>query len=161
MALSEIEIVSDSNDQQTSGFRNPNEPAIVDVYAACAYGDFDKLRKFVEVDGVSVYQPDGNGYYALQWAALNNFADIVQYIIEVLLFAFLLNEGRVFNCSFGSQVWCFFICGMCSTGEMSTRPTIRDRLRCIGRQCGDQLQLPMCCCRMVRGSRLLMLMVIG
>ncbi|KAG5625329.1 hypothetical protein H5410_010547 [Solanum commersonii] len=82
MASSEIEIVSDSNDQQTSGFRNPNEPAILDVYSACAYGDFDKLRKFVEGDGVSVYQPDGNGYYALQWAALNNFADIVQYIIE-------------------------------------------------------------------------------
>lgn len=122
MALSEIEIVSDSNDQQTSGFRNPNEPAIVDVYAACAYGDFDKLRKFVEVDGVSVYQPDGNGYYALQWAALNNFADIVQYIIEVLLFAFLLNEGRVFNCSFGSQVWCFLfvVCvarGKCPRGR--------------------------------------------
>lgn len=82
MASSEIEIVSGSNYQQTSGFRNPNEPAIIDVYSASAYGDFDKLRKFVEVDGISVYQPDGNGYYALQWAALNNFADIVQYIIE-------------------------------------------------------------------------------
>lgn len=34
-------------------------------------------------DGVSLSQPDGNGYYALQWAALNNFAAIVQYIIEV------------------------------------------------------------------------------
>ncbi|KAL0356973.1 UNVERIFIED_CONTAM: protein S-acyltransferase 24 [Sesamum calycinum] len=32
--------------------------------------------------GVSLSQPDGNGYYPLQWAALNNFADIVQYIIE-------------------------------------------------------------------------------
>lgn len=89
MASSEIEIVSDSNDQQNSGFRNPNEPAIIDVYSASAYGDFDKLRKFIEVDGVSIYQPDGNGYYALQWAALNNFADIVQYIIEVLLFGFI------------------------------------------------------------------------
>ncbi|XP_016506745.1 putative protein S-acyltransferase 23 isoform X1 [Nicotiana tabacum] len=82
MASSEIEIVFDSNDQQNSGFQNPNEPAIIDVYSAAAYGDFDKLRKFVEIDGVSVYQPDGNGYYALQWAALNNFVDIVQYIIE-------------------------------------------------------------------------------
>ncbi|XP_016486204.1 putative protein S-acyltransferase 23 isoform X2 [Nicotiana tabacum] len=82
MASSEIEIVSYSNDQQNSGFQNPNEPAIIDVYSAAAYGDFDKLRKFVEIDGVSVYQPDGNGYYALQWAALNNFVDIVQYIIE-------------------------------------------------------------------------------
>ncbi|XP_019234461.1 PREDICTED: probable protein S-acyltransferase 23 isoform X2 [Nicotiana attenuata] len=82
MPSSEIEIVSDSSDQQNSGFQNPNEPAIIDVYSAAAYGNFDKLRKFVEIDGVSVYQPDGNGYYALQWAALNNFVDIVQYIIE-------------------------------------------------------------------------------
>lgn len=161
MASSEIEIVSDSNDQQTSGFRNPNEPAILDVYSACAYGDFDKLRKFVEVDGVSVYQPDGNGYYAIQWAALNNFADIVQYIIEVLLFDFLLNEDQVFNCSFGGKVWYFTLGGVCSTGEMSMRRTIRDRLRCIGQQCGDLVQLPMCCCRMVHGSRLLTLMAIG
>lgn len=95
MASSEIEIVSYSNDQQNSGFQNPNEPAIIDVYSAAAYGDFDKLRKFVEIDGVSVYQPDGNGYYALQWAALNNFVDIVQYIIEVPyypLFSFLYWE---------------------------------------------------------------------
>lgn len=82
MASSEIEIVSDSNDQQISDFPNPNQPAVIDVYSASAYGDFDKLRKFVEVDGLSVYQPDGNGYFALQWAALNNFTDIVQYIIE-------------------------------------------------------------------------------
>lgn len=88
MASSEIEIVSDSNDQQISDFPNPNQPAVIDVYSASAYGDFDKLRKFVEVDGLSVYQPDGNGYFALQWAALNNFTDIVQYIIEVLLFVF-------------------------------------------------------------------------
>ncbi|KAG8368569.1 hypothetical protein BUALT_Bualt15G0059100 [Buddleja alternifolia] len=81
MASSEIEIVSDSNDQKPSN-GNPNEVQIIDVYSAAAYGDFDKLRKFVENDGVSLSQPDGNGYYPLQWAALNNFADIVQYIIE-------------------------------------------------------------------------------
>ncbi|KAK4438041.1 putative protein S-acyltransferase 23 [Sesamum alatum] len=81
MASSEIEIVSDSNEHKPSN-GNPNEVHIVDVFSASAYGDFDKLRKFVEHDGVSLSQSDGNGYYPLQWAALNNFADIVQYIIE-------------------------------------------------------------------------------
>ena len=85
MASSEIEIVSasDSNAQQ----QNPNEEVsvapVVDVFSASAYGDFDKLRKFVEEDGASLSQPDLNGYYALQWAALNNFPHIAQYIVEV------------------------------------------------------------------------------
>ncbi|KAM7479065.1 hypothetical protein LguiA_027278 [Lonicera macranthoides] len=82
MASSEIEIVSESNDQKVLEQPKPNEVAIVDVFSASAYGDFEKLRKFVEQDGVSLSQPDGHGYYALQWASLNNFADIVQYIID-------------------------------------------------------------------------------
>ncbi|KAL8554837.1 hypothetical protein ACS0TY_002859 [Phlomoides rotata] len=82
MTSSEIEIVSDSNDHKPSSNGNPNEVQIVDLYSASAYGDFEKLRKFVENDGLSLSQPDGNGYYPLQWATLNNFADIVQYIIE-------------------------------------------------------------------------------
>ncbi|KAL2537136.1 putative protein S-acyltransferase 23 [Forsythia ovata] len=81
MASSEIEIVSESADQKPSN-QNPNELQITDIYSASAYGDFEKLRHFVENDGVSVSQPDGNGYYPLQWAALNNFTDAVQYIIE-------------------------------------------------------------------------------
>ncbi|KAL6517555.1 hypothetical protein OROMI_033256 [Orobanche minor] len=81
MASSEIKIVSDSNVHKTSN-GNPDEVHIFDVFSASAYGDFEKLRKFVENDGVSLSQPDGNGYYALHWAALNNFADIVQYIID-------------------------------------------------------------------------------
>lgn len=79
----EIEIVSDSNEQKPAN-GNPNEVHIVDVYSAAAYGDYEKLRKFVENDGVSVSHPDGNGYYPLQWAALNNFGVICQYIIEVI-----------------------------------------------------------------------------
>lgn len=79
MSSSEIEVVSaDSN-----ALQNPSGVAAIDVFSACAYGDFEKLRKFVEEDGASLSQPDSNGYYALQWAALNNFPDILQYIIVV------------------------------------------------------------------------------
>ncbi|KAF3435835.1 hypothetical protein FNV43_RR22927 [Rhamnella rubrinervis] len=78
MASSEIEVVSsDSKTQET-----PNQVAVFDVFSASAYGDFEKLRKFVEEDGASVSEPDVHGYYPLQWAALNNFPDIAQYIIE-------------------------------------------------------------------------------
>ncbi|XP_050210401.1 probable protein S-acyltransferase 23 [Mercurialis annua] len=81
MASSEIEVVvsSPSSDSKTP---HQQQPPVVDVFSASAYGDFEKLRKFVEEDGTSLSTPDGNGYYALQWAALNNFADIAQYIIE-------------------------------------------------------------------------------
>ncbi|XP_023511407.1 probable protein S-acyltransferase 23 [Cucurbita pepo subsp. pepo] len=78
MASSEIEVVASPNSKSQT---NP-EVAIVDVYSASAYGDFQKVRSFVEEHGASVLVPDSNGYYALQWAALNNFPDIVQYIIE-------------------------------------------------------------------------------
>ncbi|XP_024966967.1 probable protein S-acyltransferase 23 isoform X1 [Cynara cardunculus var. scolymus] len=92
MTLSEIEIVSESskdnknnkNDTAAAGGGQvpPEVVLIFDVFGASAYGDLQKLRKFVEEDGVSLSQPDGNGYYPLQWASLNNFADVAQYIIE-------------------------------------------------------------------------------
>ncbi|KAF8404780.1 hypothetical protein HHK36_009669 [Tetracentron sinense] len=84
MAASEIEIVSDTrNHHNSTGLNgNPIENNIIDVFSASAYGDLDKLRKFVEEDGFSLSKPNGNGYYALQWASLNNFPDVAQYIIE-------------------------------------------------------------------------------
>ncbi|BBN68247.1 Ankyrin repeat family protein with DHHC zinc finger domain [Prunus dulcis] len=69
-----------SSDSKTQ--KNPTEVPVVDVFSASAYGDFQKLRKFVEQDGASLSNPDVHGYYALHWAALNNFPDIAQYIIE-------------------------------------------------------------------------------
>lgn len=75
MASPEIEVDSDSKTPK-------NEAHIFDVFSACAYGDFPKLRKFVEENCASLSKPDGNGYYALHWASLNNFPDIVQYVIE-------------------------------------------------------------------------------
>ncbi|KAM7508274.1 hypothetical protein LguiA_018727 [Lonicera macranthoides] len=53
-----------------------------DVYTAAAYGDLEKLQRLVEGEGCSVSEPDGLGYYALQWAALNNRTVAAQYIIE-------------------------------------------------------------------------------
>ncbi|XP_054806106.1 protein S-acyltransferase 24-like isoform X2 [Prosopis cineraria] len=53
-----------------------------DVYTAATYGDLDKLHRLVEQEGCSVSVPDGLGYYALQWAALNNHTAAAQYIIE-------------------------------------------------------------------------------
>ncbi|KAH7575503.1 hypothetical protein ACOSP7_004857 [Xanthoceras sorbifolium] len=81
MASSEIEVVA-STELKADHNQNDNQVAITDVFSASAHGDFQKLRKFVEEDGASVSRPDGNGYFALQWAALNNFADIAQYIVQ-------------------------------------------------------------------------------
>ncbi|GFP89369.1 protein s-acyltransferase 24 [Phtheirospermum japonicum] len=53
-----------------------------DVYTAAAYGDMEKLHRLVESEGCSVSEPDALGYYALQWAALNNRTAAAQYIIE-------------------------------------------------------------------------------
>ncbi|KAK9269631.1 hypothetical protein L1049_001408 [Liquidambar formosana] len=53
-----------------------------DVYTAAAYGDLEKLQRLVECEGCSVSEPDGLGYFALQWAALNNRTAAAQYIIE-------------------------------------------------------------------------------
>lgn len=78
MASSEIEIVSSESKQIPNGVA----ANVIDVFSASAYGDLDKLRKFVEEDKASLSTPDGNGYYALQWASLNNFPDVAQYIIE-------------------------------------------------------------------------------
>ncbi|KAJ9561226.1 hypothetical protein OSB04_006386 [Centaurea solstitialis] len=89
MTLTEIEIVSDSSSKHSTntatvslGGAPPEVVVIFDVFGASAYGDLTKLRKFVEEDGVSLSQPDGNGYYPLQWASLNNFPHVVQYILE-------------------------------------------------------------------------------
>ncbi|KAJ6408138.1 hypothetical protein OIU84_011442 [Salix udensis] len=94
---SEIEIVEEdavalSNDRESAvvnGGNSNNEIAVVgedslknDVYTAAAYGDLEKLHRLVESEGCSVSVPDNLGYYALQWAALNNRTAAAQYIIE-------------------------------------------------------------------------------
>ncbi|OVA19189.1 zinc finger protein [Macleaya cordata] len=84
---SEIEVVEEikSQDRETTtgnGETNNDESLRNDVYTAAAYGDMEKLQRLVESEGCSVSEPDGLGYYALQWASLNNRTAAAQYIIE-------------------------------------------------------------------------------
>ncbi|KAF1001848.1 protein S-acyltransferase 24-like [Apium graveolens] len=89
---SEIEVVDDvdspppttteATSSSTNGTVIEDEKLRNDVYTAAAYGDMEKLQRLVEIDGCSVSQPDGLGYYALQWASLNNRPVAAQYIIE-------------------------------------------------------------------------------
>jgi len=64
------------------------EEKIDTISKACAYGDFDKLKAFIEADHSCVNQPDEQGYYPLQWAALNN---------RVVETNYLLNQGAAVN----------------------------------------------------------------
>lgn len=88
--VSEIEIVEDggARDQEaasSAGDAAGEEVLRNDVFTAAAYGDLEKLQRLVESEGCSVSEPDSLGYYALQWAALNNRTAAAQYIIEVML----------------------------------------------------------------------------
>ncbi|CAL0325665.1 unnamed protein product [Lupinus luteus] len=90
---SEIEVVEElqSRDHQlplassassSAGAEVAEESLRNDVYTAAAYGDLEKLHRLVQQEGCTVTEPDGLGYYALQWAALNNRSAAAQYIIE-------------------------------------------------------------------------------
>ena len=74
---------------EPSGIGAADESLRNDVYTAAAYGDMEKLQRLVEFEGCSVSEPDGLGYYALQWAALNNRTAAAQYIIEVFIPLFM------------------------------------------------------------------------
>ncbi|WCJ29949.1 Ankyrin repeat family protein with DHHC zinc finger domain [Euphorbia peplus] len=86
---SEIEVVEDVQYNQgestsANGISNGDGGEVLrnNIYTAAAYGDLEKLQRLVETEGCSVSEPDGLGYYALQWAALNNRTAAAQYIIE-------------------------------------------------------------------------------
>lgn len=91
---SEIEIVEETESgvdgsQHYANGRGEDAAAVVeeenlrnDVYTAAAYGHMEKLQRLVESEGCSVSEPDALGYYALQWAALNNRTAAAQYILE-------------------------------------------------------------------------------
>nr|XP_043628928.1 protein S-acyltransferase 24-like [Erigeron canadensis] len=85
---SEIEVEETPDQHSVSGTGNTSgaisgeESLKNDIYTAAAYGDLDKLKNLVEIQGCSVNLPDDQGYRALQWAALNNRVSAVQYILE-------------------------------------------------------------------------------
>lgn len=87
-----------------------------DVYTAAAYGDLEKLQRLVEAESCSVTEPDGGGYYALQWASLNNRTAAAQYIIEVLFFLFsfefVLLVGLVLGTAISSNYLLFEFVGV-------------------------------------------------
>ncbi|KMT02711.1 hypothetical protein BVRB_8g193000 [Beta vulgaris subsp. vulgaris] len=62
--------------------RENDESLKDDVYTAAAYGDMEKLERLVERENCSVSEPDALGYFALQWAALNNRTAAARYILE-------------------------------------------------------------------------------
>ncbi|EPS74107.1 hypothetical protein M569_00641, partial [Genlisea aurea] len=86
---SEIEVVVEDH-RENNPYSNAGDEAVIveeeslrnDVYTAAAYGDMEKLHRLVDQEGCSVSEPDALGYYALQWAALNNRTAAAQYIIE-------------------------------------------------------------------------------
>ena len=57
-------------------------PAVDDIWKACAYGDLEKLRDFVESDPQLVNRPDATGFLPLQWAALNNRVSVATLLLE-------------------------------------------------------------------------------
>ncbi|KAK3118989.1 hypothetical protein QOZ80_9BG0711990 [Eleusine coracana subsp. coracana] len=91
--MAEIEVVADGGrggtgrdgeERGKAGAAAPEADPVVDVYSAAAYGNLERLRGFVEEGGAvaALREPDGNGYHALQWAALNNYPHVALYIIE-------------------------------------------------------------------------------
>lgn len=58
------------------------QPAIDTIWKAAAYGDFETLRELSKSDPGLINQPDEQGYFAVQWAALNNRVAVLTYLIE-------------------------------------------------------------------------------
>ncbi|PRW58247.1 S-acyltransferase 24 [Chlorella sorokiniana] len=52
------------------------------VWKAAAYGDFEKLRELAEADPDALHRPDEQGFFALQWAALNNRVAVLTYLLD-------------------------------------------------------------------------------
>lgn len=62
--------------------RLPAPPYCRPVWKAAAYGDFEKLRELAEADPDALHRPDEQGFFALQWAALNNRVAVLTYLLD-------------------------------------------------------------------------------
>ena len=60
------------------------QAALIDTTSkACAYGDLDRLRELLKDKDHSVLgTPDAEGYFPLQWAALNNQAECAKFLLS-------------------------------------------------------------------------------
>lgn len=52
------------------------------MWKAAAYGDFEKLRELSEAAPDTLHLPDDQGFFALQWAALNNRVAVLTYLLD-------------------------------------------------------------------------------
>jgi hypothetical protein len=52
------------------------------VWKAAAYGDFEALKRLEDANPGLIKQPDEQGYYAVQWAALNNRVAVLTYLAD-------------------------------------------------------------------------------
>lgn len=52
------------------------------VWKAAAYGDFEKLQELADTDPDALHRTDEQGFFALQWAALNNRVAVVTYLLD-------------------------------------------------------------------------------
>ncbi len=52
------------------------------MWKAAAYGDFEKLRELAQADPEALHRPDEQGFYALQWAALNNRVAVLTHLLD-------------------------------------------------------------------------------
>lgn len=55
---------------------------IDDLWKAAAYGDLEKLEDYLKGDPALANKADGGGYYAVQWAALNNRVAAATILLE-------------------------------------------------------------------------------
>jgi len=58
-----------------------NLPSVETIWKAAAYGEISKVQEFLKADPALLNKPDDQGFYCLQWAALNNRTDVVGYLV--------------------------------------------------------------------------------
>lgn len=63
-------------------YRTSCNPTPSAVWKAAAYGDFDALKRMADDQPGVLHQPDDQGYFCLQWAALNNRVSVLSYLLD-------------------------------------------------------------------------------
>ncbi|GAB4817761.1 hypothetical protein N2152v2_004807 [Parachlorella kessleri] len=58
------------------------QEAVDTVWKAAAYGEFEALKRLADANPQLLHEPDEQGYYAVQWAALNNRVAVLNYLID-------------------------------------------------------------------------------